>query len=140
MARGATTDVTVSLIDMYPTLIELCNLPKTPHKLEGTSIASTLSAPAKAVDRDVYLPHMFPNSYAIMNRKWRYIRYRDNSEELYNVQKDPNEWRNLAQEPGHVKIKQQLASKAPKTFAPPVPKRRSKRDLILEDESFRWKK
>ncbi|MFM1561979.1 MAG: sulfatase [Roseibacillus sp.] len=139
VARGATTDVTVSLIDMYPTLIELCNLPKTPHKLEGTSIASTLSAPAKAVDRDVYLPHMFPNSYAIMNRKWRYIRYQDGSEELYDVQKDPNEWRNLAKEPGHEKIKKQLASKAPETFAPPSPRRRSKRDLILEGDSFRWR-
>ena len=140
MARGITTDVTVSLIDMYPTLVELCALPKTPHKLEGSSIATTLAEPVRAGDRDVYLPHMFPGSYAIMNRNWRYIKYKDGSEELYDVQKDPNEWRNLAEDPGHAKIKKHLAAKAPKTFAKPSPKRRSKRDLILEGESFRWKK
>ncbi len=140
VARGTTTDVTVSLIDMYPTLLEICGLPETPHKLEGTSIASTLATPEKASDREVYLPHMVPDSFAIMNRKWRYIRYKDNSEELYDVEKDPNEWHNLAKEPGYGKIKSRLADKAPKTFAPPAPKRRAKRDLILEGENFRWKK
>ena len=140
VAKGATSDVTVSLIDMYPTFVELCDLPKTPHTLEGTSIAATLADPNNAKDREVYLPHMFPESFAIMNREWRYIRYKDGSEELYNVQKDPNEWRNLAEQPKYVEIKKHLAGKAPKNFAKPVPKRKSKRDLILEGETFRWKK
>ena len=124
---------------MYPTFVELCDLPKTPHSLEGTSIAATLADPNNAKDREVYLPHMFPESFAIMNREWRYIRYKDGSEELYNVQKDPNEWRNLAEQPKYVEIKKHLAGKAPKNFAKPVPKRKSKRDLILEGETFRWK-
>ena len=139
VAKGATSDVTVSLIDMYPTFVELCDLPKTPHTLEGTSIAATLADPNNAKDREVYLPHMFPESFAIMNMEWRYIRYKDGSEELYNVQKDPNEWRNLAEQPKYVEIKKHLAGKAPKNFAKPVPKRKSKRDLILEGETFRWK-
>jgi hypothetical protein len=62
IAKGVTSDVTVSLIDMYPTFVELCDLPKTPHKLEGTSTAATLAEPAKAKDREVYLPYMFPES------------------------------------------------------------------------------
>ena len=139
VAKGATSDVTVSLIDMYPTFVELCDLPNTPHKLEGTSIAQTLANPAKAKDRNVYLPHMFPESFAIMNMQWRYIRYKDGTEELYDVQKDPNEWNNLAEQSKYTQIKKRLASEAPKSFAPPA-KKRKKRDLILEGESFRWKK
>jgi arylsulfatase A-like enzyme len=139
VARGATSDVTVSLIDMYPTFVELCDLPKTPHKLEGTSIAQTLAKPAGAKDRDVYLPHMFPESYAIMNKQWRYIRYKDGTEELYDVQKDPNEWNNLAEQAKYADLKKRLAAEAPKTFAQPSPKRK-KRDLILKGETFHWKK
>ena len=139
VAKGATSDVTVSLIDMYPTFVELCDLPKTPHKLEGTSIAQTLSKPAKAKDRNVYLPHMFPESYAIMNKQWRYIRYKDGTEELYDVQKDPNEWNNLAEQAKYADLKKRLASEAPTSFAPPS-KKRKKRDLIIEGESFHWKK
>jgi arylsulfatase A-like enzyme len=124
---------------MYPTFVELCDLPKTPHKLEGTSIAATLAEPAKVKDREVYLPHVFPESYAIMNREWRYIRYKDGSEELYEVQKDPNEWHNLAGKPKYEEDMKRLAEKAPKTFAQPSPKRK-KRNLILDGETFRWKK
>ena len=140
VAKGVTSDVTVSLIDMYPTFVELCDLPKPPHTLEGTSIAATLADPNNAKDREVYLPHMFPKSFAIMNREWRYIRYKDGSEELYNVQKDPNEWRNLAEQQKYDEIKKHLAEKAPKKFAKPAPKRKSKRNLILEGETFHWEK
>ena len=62
IARGARTDVTVSLIDTYPTLAELCRLPKPHQKLEGQSLVSTLAKPSTAEDRDVFLPHMVPVS------------------------------------------------------------------------------
>ena len=81
---------------------------------------------------------MFPESYAIMNKQWRYIRYKDGTEELYDVQKDPNEWHNLAERAKYADLKKRLASEAPKSFAQPA-KKRKKRDLVLEGESFRWK-
>jgi len=56
------------------------------------------------------------------------------------VQKDPNEWRNLAEQQKYDEIKKHLAEKAPKKFAKPAPKRKSKRNLILEGETFHWKK
>jgi arylsulfatase A-like enzyme len=68
VAKNKTTDFTVSLIDMYFTFQEMCELPKTRQKLEGTSIASTLADPDKAEDRTVFLPHMHPGKYAIINR------------------------------------------------------------------------
>jgi arylsulfatase A-like enzyme len=99
IAKGAKVDATASLIDMYPTLVGMCGLPKPKQHLEGTSLVSTLADPATARDRDVFLPHMHPGEFAVMNRDWRYIRYGEDGEELYNLKADPNEWDNLAGDP-----------------------------------------
>jgi len=138
IAKGASTDVTVSLIDIYPTFVEQCGLPKPPHRLEGVSLASTLRDPASAKDRNVYLPHMEPGAYAIINRDWRYIHYADNTEEFYDVKADPNEWTNLASKPEHAATMASLRAKAPKEFAKPAAKLNANRDLIIEGETFRW--
>jgi arylsulfatase A-like enzyme len=135
---GAKTDVTVSLIDMYPTLVEMCGLPKPHQELEGETIAATLADPASAADRSVFLPHMNPNEYAIINRQWRYIRYGEDGEELYNVQADPNEWTNLSSNPEHDDLKAQMRALAPKTFAKPAAKLNARKHLVIEGETFRW--
>ncbi|TWT68605.1 Choline-sulfatase [Crateriforma conspicua] len=140
VAEGARTDVTVSLIDIYPTLVETCNLPAPPQELEGVSLASTLKHPSDATDRTVYLPYMVPGEYAVMNRNWRYIHYDDKNQELYNVQEDPHEWNNLATDPQYADIITKLRQSAPKKFADPEPKLNSRRDLVVEGESFRWEK
>ncbi|MCZ6672903.1 MAG: sulfatase [Verrucomicrobia bacterium] len=137
VARGEKVDTTVSLIDMYPTFVDLCNLPEV-EGLEGKSIAKTLIDPGSAKDRNVLLPWMEPGAYAIINRDWRYIHYADGGEELYDVQKDPNEWYNLAGNPELSGIKSRLRNAAPKTFAKPGTKLNARRNLILEGESFRW--
>lgn len=138
VAKGKKTDVTVSLIDMYPTFVELCGLPVPPQKLEGVSLATTLKDPASAKDRDVYVPQIEPNGYAIINRKWRYIKYADDTEELYNVQKDHNEWENLAENPEYTGIKKALRAAAPETFAKPAPNT-PKKNLIIDGDSYHWK-
>ena len=140
MKKGAVTDVTASLIDMYPTFVEMCGLPKPHQKLEGTSLASTLEKPEVAKDRDVYLPYMAPGEYAIINKDWRYITYGDDGEELYDLKSDPNEWNNLAENPKYEGIKRLLRKSAPKKFAPAAPKRTIGKDLIIEGETFRWRK
>jgi iduronate 2-sulfatase len=123
---------------MYPTFVEMCELPKTRQKLEGTSIASTLADPDKAEDRTVFLPHMHPGEYAIINRDWRYIRYGEEGEELYDLNKDPNEWTNLAGQSKYADLKIEMASLAPKDFAPPAKKMHAGRDLFVKDGSFQW--
>ncbi len=138
IAQGIQTDVTVSLIDTYPTLAERCGLPQPNQILEGVSLAKTLADPAVAEDRDVFLPHMEPGEYAVINRDWRYIHYGEHGEELYDLKKDPNEWTNLAGDSAYESLKAGMRQIAPETFAAPGTKFNVKRDLVLEGESFRW--
>jgi len=61
------------------------------------------------------------NNHAIRDRRWRYIRYADGSEELYDHQNDPHEWTNLAnKEPklSHAQVIERLKKHLPKTNAP----------------------
>jgi len=138
VAKGKKLDVTVSLIDMYPTFVEMCALPQPPQELEGVSLATTLKNPGQAKDREVYLPYTEPKGYAIINQTWRYIHYPDDTEELYNVRHDHNEWNNLAENPEYTSAKKILRAKAPKTFAAPAPSQSVKRDLVIEGESYHW--
>lgn len=140
VSNGANTDVTVSLIDMYPTLVEMCDLPKPHQHLEGESLAATLSNPSAAKDRHVFLPYMKPGEYAVINRDWRYICYGDDGEELYNLQEDPNEWDNLAADEKFASIKSELQQSAPRTFAQPEQKLNTRKDLVIEGNTFRWEK
>ncbi|MFT5109545.1 MAG: arylsulfatase A-like enzyme [Pseudoalteromonas tetraodonis] len=140
VAKGEVTDVTASLIDMYPTFVEMCGLPKPKQDLEGTSLVRTLADPASAKDRSVYLPYMAPGEYAIINRGWRYISYGKDGEELYDVKSDPNEWYNLATDPKHDGLKAEMRKVAPTNFAEPSRKRNVRKDLIIEGDGFRWRK
>ena len=140
IASGRESDVTVSLIDMYPTLVDLCGLAKPHQTLEGESLVIALADPGAATDRDVFLPHMNPGEYAIINRDWRYIRYGDDGEELYDVQADPNEWNNLADEPQHNGLKAQMRKSAPPHFAPAAPGLNARKDLVIAGEEFHWEK
>jgi arylsulfatase A-like enzyme len=136
IAQGADVQTTVSLIDMYPTFVDVCGLPAV-EGLDGTSLAGMLSDPSTARDRNVLLPYLTPGGYAIINQDWRYIHYDDDTEDLYNVKKDPHEWDNLASDPRHRDVKQELQAAAPENFAPAgTPKNALK--LVTENERFRW--
>ena len=135
VAKNEKIEASASLIDMFPTLVELAGV-EDGQARDGVSLASILKNPAAAKDRDVFLPGMRPNEYAIMNQDWRYIRYEDGTEELYDVKQDPNEWENLAGNPEMKDVKKRLAASAPKTFAEPI--KNSAYKLEAEGESFRW--
>ena len=140
VTQGAVSDVTVSLIDIYPTLVEMCGLPKPAQSLEGKSLAASLARPSAAGDRNVFLPHMNPGEYAVINRDWRYIRYGEDGEELYDLRKDPHEWTNLAGDPDNAERIAELRRTAPATFAEPRENLNARRDLVIEGETFRWQK
>jgi hypothetical protein len=57
-------------------------------------------------------------NHAVVASDYKYIRYDDGSEELYDVRQDPNEWTNLAGLAGYDDVKTELATWLPKTNAP----------------------
>ena len=101
----------VSLIDIYPTLIDLCELPKR-RGLDGQSLKSLLENPERKWDRPVVITYGL-NNHAVQTERWRYIRYRDGGQELYDHERDPNEWTNLASIPKYSSVKTELANSLP---------------------------
>lgn len=98
----------VSLIDIYPTLVELANLsPKA--GLDGESLVPLLENPAAPRSTPAITTRQ-GNNHAVRTERWRYIRYSDGSEELYDHETDPLEWSNLASDPGHAATKKQLGA------------------------------
>ena len=107
----------VSLIDIYPTLIDLCELPKR-RGLDGQSLKSLLENPERKWDRPVVITYGL-NNHAVQTERWRYIRYRDGGQELYDHERDPNEWTNLASIPKYSPQKTKLAKWLPSTNGEP---------------------
>ncbi len=91
---GVQCDRIVSLIDLYPTLLELAGLPPRPG-LDGQSISPLLSDPSLPWTRPA-LTTYGKNNHSLRSSRYRYIRYHDGTEELYDHLSDPNEWNNLA--------------------------------------------
>lgn len=84
----------VGMIDLYPTLVDLCGLPPRPV-LEGKSLRPLLDDPNAAWDRPT-LTTFGPNNHSLRSERYRYTRYADGSEELYDHNADPAERTNLA--------------------------------------------
>ena len=110
------TERPVSFIDLFPTLNELCGLPPVTD-LDGVSLVPLLKDPQRKWERPALTTHGLGN-HALRNERWRYIRYADGGEELYDHQNEPNEWTNLAGKPESASVKADLAKWLPKTDAP----------------------
>ena len=109
----------VSLLDIYPTLVDLLSL--APRKeLEGVSFFRQLKDPAAPREAPALTTYLRGN-HSVRDERWRYIRYRDGTEELYDHDQDPQEWNNLAGKPEFQKLKTRLAQWLPKTDAPDSP-------------------
>ena len=104
----------VSLVDIFPTLLELCNLPARPG-LDGQSLRVLLTNPDHPT-RPVITTFDHQN-YSIRDERWRLIRYQDGSQELYDHQADPHEWNNLAGDPRYAAVVQRLSNHLPRTAA-----------------------
>ena len=116
---GTRCDRTVSLMDIYPTLAELSGLP-IHSSLEGVSLRPLLENPEAEWERPALTTHG-PNNHAVRAERWRYIRYSDGTEELYDHVADPMEWTNLAGDPEHVGVKKELSQWLPEVNAAGAP-------------------
>lgn len=110
---------TVDFMSIYATMSELCGLP-IPEHVEGPSLVSLLKDPAAEWDRPAVSTHGRLN-HAVRSERYRYIRYEDGSEELYDHETDPREHVNLAERASSAEIKQSLAAWLPKENAPNAP-------------------
>jgi len=102
ISRNQICSKPVQLIDIYPTLLELNGLKKD-LKLEGHSLVPLLKSP-KADWPYMARSSFGPGNYSIRSERYRYIRYNDGSEELYDHSNDPNEWNNLINRPEMIKV------------------------------------
>ena len=107
------------LMDIYPTLIELCGLAPR-DDLEGLSLAPQLRDAAAPRERPAVTSHNQGN-HAVRSERWRYIHYADGSEELYDRQADPHEWTNLAERDDLASVREEHRRWLPKIDRPPAP-------------------
>jgi arylsulfatase A-like enzyme len=119
VAKGARCERPVELLDMYPTLVDVCKLPQN-TELEGHTLAPQLRN-ARAPRLWPAISTQGPGNNAVRTERWRYIRYADGSQELYDRDNDPNEWTNLAGDPAYASQCRELASWLPKLIRPPLP-------------------
>jgi hypothetical protein len=127
---GGSCTMPVSLLDIYPTLIDLCELTPRPG-LEGNSLKSFLVDPSLTWDRPALTTNKY-NNHSLRTERWRYIKYKDGTEELYDHQNDPMEWTNLAQSEEHAPIIEELAKWLPKTNAPESPPK----EILEQDDDM----
>lgn len=112
--RGGTSTNLTSLMDIYPTLVDLCGLPKR-NDFDGVSLKPILEKPDTLLPRPIITTYDY-GSYSVRFNQWHYIKYVDDSEELYNLETDPEEWFNIAGADSVVDIKSKMT-----TFIPQNP-------------------
>ncbi|MEO1527505.1 MAG: sulfatase [Planctomycetota bacterium] len=133
MPRGVTCDQPISLIDVYPTFIDLCDLPQDPnaqrsrYPLDGDSLKPLIMEPKRATwtgpdvaitalpgkDHSQHREHLgtlYPH-FSVRGKDWRYSLTSDGQEELYHYSTDPYEFKNLADDPAFAEKKSELKAK-----------------------------
>lgn len=113
-SNGKKIDASVSLQDIYPTLVDLCQLEVEPQ-LDGNSLRPLLENTDPDWDKPVIMSHG-PGNFAVRQGAWRLIHYADATEELYNIIEDPKEFTNLATDPEFAAVVQELRSALPQQW------------------------
>lgn len=106
----------VSLLDLYPTLIKICGLPENTQN-QGVDISPLMRQPDLPWQHAAVTTYG-PNNHAVKTSRYRYIKYADGSEELYDHEYDVNEWHNVAGDPRYYQIQQELIRHLPTDNAP----------------------
>lgn len=132
--RPATVGRSVSLQDIYPTICDLCGIQEPESGLDGRSLAPLLADPQHGWDHPAVTTFL-PGNAAVRSEEWRYIRYRDGGEELYNRREDPLEEHNRAGELALRSVKGELSRYLPAGSVPPVP---SKSHYAFDADSYSW--
>jgi iduronate 2-sulfatase len=110
--KTQTTTAPVQLQDLYRTLSDLCGLPAPPANIEGRSIASLIRSPRQKWDHPAYSMMEMADVHGLSVRKnnWHFVEYDQGAsgEMLFDIEKDPNELKNLANDPSYAKVVAEL--------------------------------
>ena len=107
-ARAQATSRNVELQDLYPTLADLCGLPRPPADIRGRSLAPLLKNPrARWENNAAYTVTMFQNKLgrAVRTERFRYAEWDEgrSGRMLFDETRDPHELKNLAEDPAYAK-------------------------------------
>jgi len=114
---GASTGAPVNLLDLYPTLAALVGVELPSEQIEGRDLSPLLADPAREWPYPTLTTYGFQN-HSVRDARWRYIRYADGSQELYDHANDPHEWNNLAGASDHIETVRRLEGALPLFNAP----------------------
>jgi arylsulfatase A-like enzyme len=106
-------------MSIYPTICGLTGV-TLPDHVEGLDISTLLKNPEAPWDTPA-LTTYHQDNHSFRSEQWRYIRYADGSEELYNHEIDPFEWNNVAGDANYADIKAAFATHIPAVNAPELP-------------------
>lgn len=126
----------VELLGIYPTIREWLGFRDELTPPEGHSFARLLRNPAADWQWPAITTHN-QNNHSVRSKRWRYIRYADGSEELYDHHRDPNEWTNLARDKRYARVIAEHARWLPKLNLPPVAGSAA-RLLVQENGVWMW--
>ncbi len=102
-SKGKSCERTVEFVDIYPTLCELCELPMPKHRLSGKSLLPLLNDPKAEWDKPAFtfVRRGKVLGASVRTERWRYTEWDEGrmGVELYDHKNEPNEWRNLANNP-----------------------------------------
>lgn len=135
---GKTSSAPVNLVSIFPTLINLLNL-DTDIPFDGPDLSPLLNDPNIHWPLSSIIDFGYGNT-AVRDARWRYIRYADETEELYDHQNDPNEWTNLlaesqsaSEKAKYREVRDRLRKRLPKTWA-----KNAKGKSAYHFDSDRW--
>ncbi|MEM1227045.1 MAG: sulfatase [Planctomycetota bacterium] len=114
---GTTSLATVGLIDIYPTLRKQCGLEAPPQVLDGNDLSALLTDPMSEWMHPAITTYG-EGRFSVRVGPWRYIRYPDGGEELYDHRMDPEEFRNLSIDVDHQAKIRRFRSLIPTTWEP----------------------
>tara|TARA_B100001057_G_scaffold358918_1_gene361090 strand:+ start:2099 stop:3952 length:1854 start_codon:yes stop_codon:yes gene_type:complete len=110
LPKGTICGKAVSLLDLYPTLVELLDLPKPPQALDGNSLVPLLKNPAAKWDCPVRMTSQMDGVFfeSILSNDFRMTRLATGETELYKLGDDQHEFTNLAGDPEYAPVIEQL--------------------------------
>ncbi len=111
LPKGKVVDQPVEMLSIYPTLLELSGLDAY-NKNEGISLVELMQSDKMEKAYHAITTYGM-NNHSVRSEKFRYTRYEDGSEELYDHETDPNEWINIAADQQTETLRQELSTRLP---------------------------